>query len=100
MKVEEAEMTNKEAIQNLIQISRMYGHKWQQEACAIAIKALEKQMPKKPIRIEYVDGGAESECPSCKKRICMVFGNGDTFRWQMPYCCDCGQKIDWEGEQK
>lgn len=60
------------------------------------IKAIDKQMPKKPKRIEYVDGGAEEDCPNCGKRICMVFRNGDTFRWQMPYCCDCGQKLDWE----
>ena len=69
------------------------------ETMDVAIEAVEKQIPKKPNRIEYVDGGAENECPSCKKRICMVFGNGDTFRWQMPYCCDCGQKLDWSEEE-
>lgn len=65
--------------------------------------ALEKQIPKKPNRIEYVDGGAEEDCPNCGKRICMVFGNNDTFRWQMSYCCDCGQALKWdwnEGEEE
>lgn len=101
-------MTNIEAI-NVLNMVEAYG--LADEAKKLAIDALkmveeykadhEKQIPKKPNRIEYVDGGAEDDCPNCGKRICMVFGNGDTFRWQMPYCCDCGQAIDWgEGESE
>lgn len=97
-------MNNEEAInffQNFIQTMTLNGetevlNNKYCNASRVAISAIEKQIPKKPKRIEYVDGGAEDDCPNCGKRICMVFGNGDTFRWQMPYCCDCGQKLDWE----
>lgn len=101
-------MTNIEAI-NVLNMVEAYG--LADEAKKLAIDALkmveeykadhEKRISKKPNRIEYVDGGAEDDCPTCGKRICMVFGNNDTFRWQMSYCCDCGQAIDWgEGENK
>ena len=42
-------------------------------------KALEKQMPKKPIKYKY-----EIVCPSCK-----------TLVGSSPYCRYCGQALDW-----
>lgn len=53
-----------------------------QEAARIAIDALEKQNPKKPIRILW-----KIACPSCRK----VIGS-------YPYCAYCGQAIDWSEE--
>ena len=47
------------------------------EACIVACKALEKQVPKKPNGIS---------CPSCSY---VLVQNYDL------YCPRCGQKIDW-----
>lgn len=57
-------------------------------AIDIAIKALEKQIPKKPTnkhKILDVIGF----CPSCKIRV--------YYSDQTHYCPKCGQKLDWEG---
>ena len=51
------------------------------EAFDMAIKALEKQIPKKPSR--WQDG--YSCCSNCKRGIIKE----DRF------CCYCGQRIDW-----
>ena len=50
------------------------------EDMEMAIKALEKQIPKKPIY-----QGESDRCPNCG--VCYVFGN---------CCIECGQRIDWE----
>lgn len=68
-------------------------------AVNMAIEALEKRKHKKPIRITYVDGGAEEKCPNCNKRLCAVFANGDTYDGQRPYCHWCGQALDWSEEE-
>nr|DAD96503.1 MAG TPA: ribosome, girodazole, girolline, antibiotic complex, 50S [Myoviridae sp. ctj3P51] len=52
------------------------------EAACIAIDVLEKQNPKKPIRVLW-----EITCPHCKKAI-----------GSYPYCAYCGQAIDWSEE--
>lgn len=59
----------------------------------IAIKALEKQIPKKP---DYeADGYSDGQlvydtwiCPCCEKHYEVDYDNYD-------YCPDCGQKLDW-----
>lgn len=49
-----------------------------------AIKALEKQIPKKPThRVVYFEEIAN--CPVC----------GDLLIKNAPYCLSCGQAIDW-----
>lgn len=51
----------------------------EKETCENAIKALEKQVPVKPIlENNYI-------CGSCKK----------TLKEGRDYCPNCGQKIDW-----
>lgn len=56
----------------------------------IGIKALEKQIPKKATDIRYFGeaGYYIGLCPCCKS------GNNSEFQ----YCGDCGQAIDWSGE--
>ena len=56
----------------------------------VAIKALEKQMPKKLINTcQYVSGC----CPNCKKYI------SDWLEYNEFMCCPyCGQKLDWSEE--
>lgn len=62
----------------------------------VAIVALEKQIPKKP----YFEGDGYADgqfvydtwiCPNCEKRYEVDCDNYD-------YCPDCGQAIDWSGE--
>ena len=56
----------------------------------LAIGALEKQMPKKPI--EY-DKTNRANCPVCGvtvRGIGMPYGS---------YCSGCGQKLDWRVEE-
>lgn len=68
-----------------------------------AIKALEKQVPKKPVETlevkpVYDENGAYIDadtyinlhCPSCGEWVGMA-DNGCSN-----YCCSCGQAIDWK----
>ena len=52
------------------------------EAC---LKALEKQIPKKPINLN---------CPNCG------FDRIDNSWWVFTYCPKCGQLLDWEEEDE
>ena len=68
------------------------------EARNVAIKALEKQIPKKPTPIDYekyidvIDNARFLRgaywCPNCKH----VVKSGS-------FCSDCGQKLDWSDEE-
>ena len=53
-----------------------------------AIKALEKQIPKKPV--DNPENGW-FECPNCGLIVWVYYGTGETHH------CDCGQALDWEG---
>ena len=55
----------------------------------VAIEALEKQIPKKPIMRKDV---AETYyiCPECEWGVDKFDDN---------YCSDCGQKLDWSSEE-
>ena len=50
---------------------------------ALAIEALEKQMPKKPNKLN---------CPHCS------FNGIDNSWWVFDFCPKCGQAIDWSDE--
>jgi hypothetical protein len=54
------------------------------DALKFIVKALEKQIPEKPTHectLIY-----KFTCPRCK----------NVHEIKTPYCCFCGQKIDWE----
>lgn len=58
-----------------------YAKSEKSKAIRVAIKALEKQIPKKPIdKLMYL------ECPTC----------GDVGIEDCGYCPCCGQKLDWQ----
>ena len=46
-------------------------------------KALEKQIPKEVVVVDYALGETEYRCPSCSLLVSST------------YCEECGQKIDW-----
>lgn len=58
------------------------------------LEAREKQTAKK---IEIFNG--QASCPNCK----YLFGGMDVIKkliiWDMPYCKNCGQKLDWSDEE-
>lgn len=63
------------------------------KAYNMAIKALEKQTPKKP-KNEYTDNlDITTEIP-----ICPVCGN-QSIDETNEYCSDCGQALDWSNEK-
>ncbi len=85
-------MTAEQAIEiltNAIQTEHMTAE--QDMALAIAQKALEKQMPKKPIlsdsQMRYI---CCYDCPNC--------GRGFSGTGIANYCYHCGQVLDWSDE--
>ena len=63
-----------------------------------AIKALEKQIPKKPIDIctPVVTWGL---CPNCKGELNKLGGRKNRVFKTNAYCPDCGQALDWSDTQ-
>lgn len=68
------------------------------EALNMAIKALEKQIPRKPTPIDYekyidiIDNAKFLRgafwCPNCRHVV-----------YSGSFCKDCGQKLDWSDEE-
>lgn len=58
-----------------------------------AIEALEKQIPKKPLKIKgvYKD---KFICPACKSKE-VVTGCDPFIDYGLDYCNNCGQALDW-----
>ena len=71
----------------------------QKEAFSVAINALEKQIPKKPI--EYED--KFYACPICRNVLLHKWKKYNTELIDksngLPYCLCCGQKLDWSYEE-
>lgn len=69
-------------------------HDDNEHGCRTLKYVLGKAVPMKPVKVKYEKGeGYSYRCPrKCKKHggyVCVS-------RWQN-YCCNCGQRIDWEG---
>ena len=81
-------MTESEAIKEIetsIELAKMCTQNFERtkeiEAYAMAIKALEKQIPKKPLA---------HQCTTCGSAVLPFDGS---------CCSNCGQKIDWSDEE-
>ena len=57
----------------------------------LAISALEKQIPKKPIEVIDEKRWEDWACPECRTLI-----EGGSV---MLHCWNCGQKLDWSVEE-
>lgn len=97
-------MTNAEAIEILR--ANYPDACYEQLRCAVdmAIDALKKQIPQKPIRIDKnkeFDGNWKKVCPSCKRVLIERITTPEESYPQLynytPHC-KCGQAIDWRGE--
>ena len=80
--------TAKEAIENLKKLKSFHNGSYG-SSIRMAIEALEKQVPKKPIESKY---GEQISCPHCSATLiyCLHSYKGN-------YCEECGQAILWEG---
>ena len=73
-------------------------------AAQIAVSAMRKQIPKKPIRInknKEFDGNWKKVCPFCKSVLIeRITTNEKSYPLYYNYTlhCKCGQAIDWESE--
>ncbi len=94
-----------------MQIQAIPGKIWDQlsepdrEAMEMAFSALEKQIPKKPIRIDKnkeFDGNWKKICPSCGRMLMeRITTSESSYPRHYNYTghCWCGQAIDWEEEK-
>ena len=79
-------MTESEAIELLT--SQLTFNELNREAKQMAVNALEKQIPQKPIFDSYHRAGYR--CPNCN----------NTNPWGYKHCKHCGQKLDWNEEHE
>lgn len=69
------------------------------KATRMAIQALEKQIPKKPIIKQYFKDMEEEYlcCPTCGEILTdRIPADNKTFYF---HCMNCGQKFDWSDEE-
>lgn len=96
-------MNRKEAIEALKLINLKSVHpflSWEEmmEVRDIAIEALEKQVPKKPTKLEYkllLEAGWIYKCPNCGCACGENKYHPEVTEDDM-FCTQCGQKLDWE----
>ena len=82
-------MTSEEAIRTIKHDLRWKLLKdYQQDVADIAISALEKQIPRKPIGGIDFAGNEYRICCECSA----IIQDGE---WKANYCPDCGQALDW-----
>ncbi len=80
------QICNEKGVQRYCRDNCMHGV--EQCAYSMAIKALEKQIAKKPTNIHKLLDTI-GFCPNCKLRIYRMYA-------EEHYCHHCGQKLDWE----
>ena len=90
-------MTNEEALQSVLmycseECGKIDTCRCESKECveAVVIKALKKQIPKKPTRTRGKYG--HTECVCCGWVVESFCGDLE----QYPFCPNCGQAIDWE----
>ncbi len=63
------------------------------ELTSQALKELErlqkKEIPMNPVATLDVKGKLDFICPYCNRRVIVTYDK---------YCCNCGQKLSWEGK--
>lgn len=85
-------MTNEEAL-NILYKGIAPNPTANNECIELCKKALEKQIPKKPINIIVTKYKVSYECPVCgTKHVNEWCGTN----WKLPFCSICGQALNWE----
>ena len=89
-------MTYKEAIKHFKSLQKRYTKEHNGRMCEkinLALEALEKQIPKKPLHMHK-----NYYCPICKEDGWMLWD--DAIPNDMDkYCGICGQAIDWRDDE-
>ena len=81
-------MNTNEAIQKIKRVKGLYAYESDYEALDMAIAALEKQVPMKPLPQEMdIDGRAITPCGFCGEEL--------PHNSLYDFCPYCGQAIDW-----
>lgn len=94
-----------EAIECLKSNKPTSGYVMLQESIDMAIKALEKQIPKKPNKTIDSSWGIKKEvhtCPVCDCDLTEVYfiaPQESKIKEKITYCEACGQAIDWSDEE-
>lgn len=87
-------MTNKEAINAIKCNYPPENYTILREALDMAMEALEKQIPKKPIKYEIdYSGNPVFRCP-----VCGDSWNSNEFGDGIECCWTCGQALDWSDD--
>lgn len=89
MKYEEAVAIEHEITRMLVATAKEEHKERVFTAHKMAIEALEKQIPQKPIE-RWTGDGWVIKCPVCGK-----FFDDSEYEWVRQFCGGCGQKIDW-----
>ena len=69
-----------------------------QKALERAVKALEKQIPRKPIDKTKPDDTASRAYENCNIIVCPTCGRRLKLKSKGNYCDKCGQRLDWGRE--
>lgn len=89
-------MKESEAIKEFQQnIDMPFGSNISREASKLAVSAMQKQIPKKPIMKQYFEDSEEKYlcCPTCGEILTdRIPADNKTFYF---HCMNCGQKFDW-----
>lgn len=87
-------MTIQEALKWIKTIKGLYKPllKEANEACDVAIQALEKQIPKK---VEYDGKYIDNGFTKYRMGKCTNCGRWHSSRDEIIYCSKCGQRLDW-----
>ena len=65
------------------------------KAFDMAIKALEKQAPRKVYTFERAKDFIEYVCPVCQHFLATEMVGEGRYGAQVAYCSGCGQRLDW-----
>lgn len=70
------------------------------KAFDMAIKALEKQAPRKVYTFERAKDFIEYVCPVCRHILATEMVGEGRFGAQVAYCSGCGQRLDWSSFER
>lgn len=85
-------MTNEEALKHFKSLQKRYTTQHNGVMCEkvkVAIEAIEKQIPKKPLHLHK-----NYYCPICKEDGWMLWDDAEPNDFDN-FCCKCGQALDW-----
>lgn len=96
-------MTNKEA-RNILLTSVHPQTSEEAEAIGIAVKAVERMIPKKPNEVLDAPMPSPLWCPACGEIVADQGWDVDTLtpyfeKYDEKFCSNCGQAIDWSEER-